>query len=105
MLVTQLNGSQLAFWGSLASIASLGLVWLNTRKLAKISRFIDWDRDRIVDTIKPFEIYSCLRDVRDFLERGQQNLTLCETEEIQLRQVLDRLYSSTECLRGYFQEI
>ena len=104
-LVTQLNSSQLPFWGSLASIASLGLMWLNTRRIARISRFIDWDHDRIDDTIKPFDIYSCLYSAMDLLERSQDRFIFCEADRIRLRLVLKQLESSSDCLRGYFKEI
>jgi hypothetical protein len=104
VLLAQISGPQLGLWGSCASIASLGLVFLNALKLAKISSLIRKDRDQITDTIKPFDAYTHIRDITELLERNEHRLLLCEAERIQLTQVLQGLDATTECLRSYFRD-
>jgi hypothetical protein len=103
-LLAQMSGPQLALWSGYASIISLGLVFINTLKLAKISRFIRKDRDRIADTIKPFDIYTNIRDITELLERNEHRLLLCEAERTQLTQILQGLGANAECLRSYFRD-
>lgn len=98
-----MSGPQLALWSGYASIASLVLVFLNTLKLAKISSLIQRDRDRIADTIKPFDAYTNIRDLMEFLQRNDHRLLLGEAERIQLAQILQGLAATTECLRSYFR--
>lgn len=95
----------LAFWGSWASIAGLAGVLYNTRRLSKISRHIDREHEKIVDTIKPFDLYYKIQEAIQVLP--QQGLYHSPSAEdcSNGQKILNGLNASTECLRLYFREV
>lgn len=105
-LISQLGKLQdLALWGSWASIAGLAGVLYNTRKLANLSRRIDREHEKIVDTIRPFDLYCKIQEAIKVLPRHPLPRTATVEDRSTREKILDGLNASTECLRLYFREV
>jgi len=95
----------LAFWGSCASIASLVGVLYNIRRLSKIARHIDREHEKIVDTIRPFDLYYKIQEAIQLLPQQGPYRSPSAEDWSNGQKILDGLNASTECLRLYFREV
>lgn len=95
----------LAFWGSWASLVSLLGVLYNCRRLSKIGRLIEREHEKIVDTIKPFDLYYKIQEATQLLPQQDLYSSTSAEDRRRSQQILDGLNASTECLRLYFREV
>jgi tetratricopeptide (TPR) repeat protein len=95
----------LAFWGSWASIAGMTGVLYNARRLFKISRHIDREHEKIVDTIKPFDLYFKIQEAIQVLPKQGFYGSPSDEDRSNGQKILEGLNASTECLRLYFREV
>jgi hypothetical protein len=95
----------LAFWGTWASIASLVGVLYNAQRLSKIARHIDREHEKIVDTIRPFDLYYKIQEAIQLLPQQGLHHSPSAEDRSNGQKVLDGLNASTECLRLYFREV
>jgi len=91
----------LAFWGSWASIVSLVGVLYNIRRLAKVARLIDREHDKVVDTIKPFDLYLKIQEATQLLPQQHRSPSDSGNDH----KILEGLCASTDCLRFYFRQV
>lgn len=85
-----------------ASVISLLVILFNTWRLSKISRFIEHEREKIEDIVKPFDLYCEIQEaIQDLQRHGPYDLISDERKS----KILEGLAASKSCLDLYFRQI
>jgi hypothetical protein len=101
----QIGASQLGFWSSVASIAGLFGILLNTWRLSKAKAIVEEDRFKIAETMKPFDLYFNIQKATHLLRQQQINPFLQHEERDSTSDLLKNLGEVAGCLRQYFRDV
>jgi tetratricopeptide (TPR) repeat protein len=88
--------------GSWASLISLILVGYSVIRISKISRLVELEHSKIVDTIQPFDLFFKIQDAMRLLPRQSPYHITSEEER---DRILEGFTASQDCLKFYFREI
>ncbi len=93
----QLLARGVNYWGSWASLLALIGVAYNYARLTKIHKLVEYEHDRILEAMKPLDLFDTVRRLRKLLESDRYT-----KKKILILKSLDDF---SENLRSYFRQI